>query len=151
MKELEKIYLLKQTPLFNKVKGDYLMSLAEIMEERYTGIQETVVKKGDDGETLYIVAAGRFEVRNKEQILAHLGIGSLFGELAAMVPEKRTASVISLEEGLLFSLNYDAVRLLILLQPEIGFDIIEYLVRRIRENPYQVYTKSIMSGLPTRM
>lgn len=150
MREIEKVYLLKQTPIFVQVKGDHLMALARFMEERYTQPGEVIVQKGDDGETLYLVAAGRFQVSNKDQVLAQLGPGSLFGELAALVPEKRTATVTAIDEGLLLSLSHDAVQSLILLQPEIALDIIEYLVRRIRENPYQMYTKTILAQLPTR-
>ena len=62
---------------------------------------EVVFEEGSPGDCMHLVIAGAFEVRRSEGIeqyvLAHLGPGHAFGELAVLDRTPRTATVVAVE------------------------------------------------------
>jgi len=54
---------------------------------------EEVFREGDIGDSLYIVLSGEAEVVRGESILAHLGPGEVFGEMALIEHTTRSATV----------------------------------------------------------
>lgn len=70
---------------------------------------ETVFRQGAAGDALYIVYKGSVEVRLKRFLLlyktaATLSPGDFFGEIALISAEPRTATVVTVEPTLLFTL-----------------------------------------------
>lgn len=66
---------------------------------------EIVFHEGDPADTLHLIRSGRFAVKvttqyADEAILAVLGAGNIFGELALLSPDApRSATVVALEQG----------------------------------------------------
>ena len=79
---------------------DELASLA--MPSSYAA-GEVVFEEGSPGDCMHLVIAGAFEVRRSEGIeqyvLAHLGPGHAFGELAVLDRTPRTATVVAVEDS----------------------------------------------------
>lgn len=77
---------------------------------------DIVFHEGDTGETLHLVAEGRFGVQTGTAdggrvMLEIASPGDVFGELSIFGPDPhRTASVVTLEEGETRSIDADAVR-----------------------------------------
>ena len=64
---------------------------------------ELIVSQGSDGESLYIVVSGQIRVylsdeTGKEMILGLEGPGAIFGEIAVLDGEPRSASVAAMEQ-----------------------------------------------------
>lgn len=70
---------------------------------------EKVFAKGEPGDAFYIVYKGSVDVRLPQMLVfsksvARLKMGSFFGEIALISREPRTATVVCVEDSLLFSL-----------------------------------------------
>jgi len=79
-----------------------------IVPLRFSARQE-IVRQGEPGSRFYIVNSGKVEVvrrdGNQEQILATLGAGKYFGEVALMKGVYRTATVRAIEDTTVFSID----------------------------------------------
>jgi type IV pilus assembly protein PilB len=73
------------------------------MERREYVPQQTIVREGGPGDAAFLVVSGRVAVRHKdlesgvEFLLAELGPGQMFGEVALLTGKPRTATVVALE------------------------------------------------------
>lgn len=68
---------------------------------------ETIVTKGEVGSTMYIIIAGVAQVHDGEVTLATLKSGDIFGEMAVLDSEVRSASVTTECESLLLCIDRD--------------------------------------------
>lgn len=70
---------------------------------------ERVIQEGDEGELMYVVDQGSFDVYKnvdgKETLVKHVGNGDFFGELALLYNCPRAASVQACEESTLWQLD----------------------------------------------
>ena len=72
----------------------------------------TVVREGERGNCFYIIASGSVRVVLEEAAreVARLGEGNLFGEMAAVCPQPRSATVITTESCELIRFDGTALR-----------------------------------------
>jgi hypothetical protein len=133
MLTIEKVMMLRSVPLFAGVPNQFLADIAEVLGERETEAGEVVIREGEKGDQLYVIAQGAFEVAHRGRLVARLGPRQVFGELAVLDPEPRAATVTSTGEGLLFSLDHEHLDDLMAGNMEIAHGFIRMLCRRIRE------------------
>ena len=98
MLTIEKVIMLKGLSMFSKTSEEILAEVASILEEVELKAGEVVFEKGDVGESMYIIADGRVRVYDGDKIINHLDEKEIFGELALLDPEPRSASVQAVEE-----------------------------------------------------
>jgi CRP/FNR family transcriptional regulator, cyclic AMP receptor protein len=96
-----------------------------------------VVTEGEEGDELYIVRAGEAAVQHGDHIVARLGPGSLFGELAVLDPAPRSADVVATVDTDLLILDRTTLLDLMARRPEVAADVITMLVRRLRTGSYE--------------
>jgi hypothetical protein len=68
------------------------------VEERRFADGETVFRKGDEGDALYLITRGEARVLDDGNELARLRAGAVFGEMALLTGEARNATVIAAGE-----------------------------------------------------
>lgn len=77
-------------------------SSPEILERRFVKKGKTVIREGEPGNSAFLIQSGLVRVymtHGDRQIeLANLGPGQIFGEMALVFDEKRTATVETLED-----------------------------------------------------
>ena len=99
--------------------------------------QEIVVRQGDVGDCMYVVQAGQVEVVRQEgdgEIrLALLSEGDVFGEMALFERETRSATVRSLGEARLLTVDRKTLMRRVHEDPSLAFHIVQGMSRRIRE------------------
>lgn len=87
-------------PVFFSLNEKQLWKLAESLESQHFSKGELVLKKGDPGDTFYIIEEGTFSIFDDKKIeLARVGKGSCFGELALLKQDVRAANVVSMTEA----------------------------------------------------
>ena len=90
---------LRQSEVLGCLPGEALDALAGSARPRRYAAGETVFEEGSPGDCLHLVVGGAFEVRRTEgaelYVLAELGPGHAFGELAVLDRTPRTATVVA--------------------------------------------------------
>lgn len=93
--------LLARSPLFESLSLRARRSLAERFTFETYLAGDLVIREGDQSDAVYAIKAGSVQIYTGEDqapvVLARLGPGELFGEVAAVEGTRRTASVRALE------------------------------------------------------
>lgn len=94
---------ISELPLFAGLTPAETTDLESRMRRREFAPQQTIVREGGPGDAAFLVVSGLVAVRHKdpesgvEFLLAELGAGQMFGEMALITGHPRTASVVALE------------------------------------------------------
>jgi AAA family ATP:ADP antiporter len=132
MTTIEKVLVLKSVSIFSDTPDEILADVASLLEEVEVDAGEPVFQKGDVGTALYIVVEGRVRVTSQDRVLAELGPRDIFGEMAALDPEPRSASVSALEPTSLFRLEQESLYELMADRIEVVRGVIRVLCGRLR-------------------
>src|SRR4051794_20019656 len=89
-------------PLFGGLTGDESAALTPFLRRRAYARGAIIFRRGDPGESLFVIASGAVHVTlssrgGKQLVLARLGPGDFFGELALLDGEPRSANVVAVE------------------------------------------------------
>ena len=96
--------LLGRTSIFAPLPYAALRRLADSLGERRAGAGEVLVRQGDEGDVVYVIADGRASVDQNGDVLRELGPDDVFGELALILDVPRTATVTATEPVVLRTL-----------------------------------------------
>jgi CRP-like cAMP-binding protein len=129
---IEKVVILKSISIFSDTPEDHLAEVASILEPIEVPAGKMIIEKGDIGSSLYVIIDGWVRVHEGERTITELGERDIFGELAALDPEPRMASVTALQETRLFRLDRQSLLELMAEHTEIASGIIRMLCRRLR-------------------
>lgn len=66
-----------------------------------------VVSLGDQAEHFFVIAEGEFKISMHQQVVATLGPGDFFGEIALLRDVPRTATVTATTKGIVYTLGRD--------------------------------------------
>ncbi len=130
---IEKVIILKSVNIFSQTPEEDLVEVASIVEELEVKKGDTVIEKGDIGTSMYIIVTGRMRVTDEGKELAVLEERSVFGELAALDPEPRAATITAVEDSLLFRLEEGPLYDLMAEHVEVVRGILRVLCRRQRD------------------
>lgn len=103
---------LRRTSFFRDLSVAEAAVLGTFMERQAAAVGDTIVRQGEAGDDLYLIEAGRAEVQvvgpsGQRTIVAELGPGDCFGEIALVTGGERTADVIALTPMTLMRLTHD--------------------------------------------
>lgn len=129
---VERVLILKSATLFAETPDNVLAEIAGLVEELAFDSGQTVFKKGDLGDSLYIVYSGSVKVWDGERLLNELGEGEVFGELALLDPEPRLATVKAEEPTNLLRLDAPHFREVLSSQPEVSTAIVRVITKYLR-------------------
>ncbi len=129
---IEKVLVLRNAGIFAETSDEILAGIAAIAAVRDAAAGECIIEMGEAGDSMFIIASGRVKVHHGEHELNQLGTGSVFGEMALLDPEVRSASVTAVEETRLLSLDQQSFFDLIDERPEIARGLLRLLTRRLR-------------------
>jgi len=132
MTTIERVVALQRAPLFAEVPGRTLAAVARRAEEVVVEAGEAVIAEGDVDDHLFALVRGRLRVHQGDRTLTVLDPGATVGELAALVPEPRSASVTALEPAMLLRIDKGVLDELLADRPELARGVIEALVAMIR-------------------
>ena len=127
--------MLAQVPLFAGLSKRHLRHVAQLAEPVRYHAGRTIVEEGFRGGGFFVILEGSAKVVRAPggRVVAQLGPGSYFGELAVIDDRPRTASVISTAPMLTARLSRTDFRKLVRQEPEVALRIMENLSGRIRD------------------
>jgi CRP/FNR family transcriptional regulator len=153
--EQSAVELLRSVPLFADLEEGELERFSHVAVPRSFPAGTRVFHEGDSSDACYIVSEGSFRVTREHSdgraiTLATLGPGEIFGELAMLDGDKRSASAESITDGTLLALPANDVRSLLARNPEIALKLVAGLVRRLRAANARLSRQSFQT-VPSRV
>jgi CRP/FNR family cyclic AMP-dependent transcriptional regulator len=120
---------LSQNVLFQTLSKRELKYLAQFVYERVYNPGEPIFQQNERGLGMYLIAKGRVSIRTassqQEVVVATLGEGSFFGELALVDPSHlRTANAIATERSMLVGFFQPDLLNIVERKPEMGAKIL---------------------------
>ena len=149
------VELLRRVPLFSELSGSELERISQVAVPRSYPADTRVFHEGDPGDACYIVRDGSCRVTREHPdgraiTLATLGPGAIFGELAMLDGERRSASVEATESTELLALPAGDMRRLIREHAEMAEKLVIALTRRLREANERISRQSFQT-VPSRV
>jgi CRP-like cAMP-binding protein len=99
-------------------------------------------REGEPGKEMYVIQAGKVNitktVRDTEKILATLGAGEFFGEMASLNNKPRSAGAVMAEDGKLLVIDPKTFEAMIRGNVEIAVRLIKKLSDRLQEADEQI-------------
>jgi CRP/FNR family transcriptional regulator, cyclic AMP receptor protein len=147
--------LLRHVPLFSELSTAELERIAQVGIPRSFPRDTRVFHEGDTGDACYIVREGACRVTREHPdgraiTLATLGPGAIFGELAMLDGERRSASVEATENTELLALPASDMRNLIREHPGTAEKLVVALTRRLRDANERISRQSFQT-VPSRV
>lgn len=127
-----KAELLAAVPIFGRCSKRDLAAVAKVANEVELPAGHTLIR--EDARVAYsffVLGAGEAEVRRRNRLVAKLGPGDFFGELALILRRPRTATVTLTAPSLLLSISAHNFHPLLMRSPEIQFKLLEALAERL--------------------
>jgi len=135
----ERSALLKRTPLFKDIDGEYLDVLADCLEERSFLPGAVVCTEGEDSQEVFLIVKGDAEIRidsdGHSSKVGRFGSGDCVGEMAVLGDQPRSATIIAGSEGLETLVLCGAdLREVLINQPAIAMQLLRIFSRRLAQH-----------------
>jgi CRP-like cAMP-binding protein len=93
----------------------------------------TLCEEGTPGDAMFIILSGEADIYKGPQLMAQLGAGEMFGEMALLTGEERSASVIAQTPMKLYELDKSDFDGMLTRSPHLASGLSRILARRLRE------------------
>jgi CRP-like cAMP-binding protein len=129
---------MRRIDLFSGFEEAAITRLAEEARSSLFAPGETVIKRGEPGDNMFVVTSGQLSVRigsnGTESETAKLGPGAFFGEMSLLTGSPRQATVIAVSACELLVIDHETFRRLLDDHPDLARQISEKVTERSREN-----------------
>jgi CRP/FNR family cyclic AMP-dependent transcriptional regulator len=147
--------VLSRAPLFSSLDDDAAAALRASMNEVTLPRGDTLFREGDSGDCLYVITDGKIKLGRaaadgRENILAILGPGEMFGELSLFDPKPRTATAVAVVDSTLMSLGHHALDQLLTGRPAVAEAMLAALAQRLRRTNESL-ADLVFSDVPGRV
>lgn len=112
--------ILKTVPLFQSLSQDEHASILTHINMQFYPTHYQLFKKGDSGDSMYIIKSGAVRLADEKGEIATLKEGDFFGEMALIESAQRMASAETLSDCEIFILKKDDFAPLLRNNPEIA-------------------------------
>ncbi|MFN2158336.1 MAG: cyclic nucleotide-binding domain-containing protein [Anaerolineales bacterium] len=130
--DLDKLVILKSVNIFSAIPEPALIKAVDLLKEVNVKNSHTFIHKGDQGSSMFILAEGKMLVHDGDLHLNELHPYDIFGEMAALDPEVRSASITAVEDTLLYELDQEDLLYLVETQSAVTRGIFHILCERMR-------------------
>jgi CRP-like cAMP-binding protein len=147
--------LIQTVPLFSDLSETSLKVITDKMVARSYGKEKMILIEESAGETFFLISEGTVKITRmsddgREVILAILGEGDFFGEMALLDGEGRSANVVALEDAEVLTLQRSDFLDILERFPKIAIHLLKELTTRIRHSDQQIESLSL-SGAEQRI
>lgn len=154
-KQTEFAVVLSMNPLFADLGADALKRISGLCHTQHLAAGEVLFQKGDDGNALFGIRRGQIRIETgasdgSRLTLNFQGAGDMFGEIAVLDGQRRTADAVASEPTELFVLRREDFMSYLEREPKVAIRLIELLCQRIRTASERM-EESMLQPLPVRM
>jgi len=135
---LDRLNVLRSVSIFAGTPDELLAAVSAVLKELRFPAGARIFSKGDLGDCLYIIAEGQVRVHDGERTLTILNRGEVFGEMAALDPEVRSASITAVADTRLFRLERGPLYQVMAQRIEVAQGIIHVLSQRLRGSLHEM-------------
>jgi CRP-like cAMP-binding protein/CheY-like chemotaxis protein len=131
--------ILKEVPIFKMLGKESINFIVERLKFKTFDNNETIFLTGDPGDTMYIIISGSVDIlisgpdSSSEQVVATLGPGDYFGEMALLTGETRSASVKTKDSCEMFLLHQNDFDVILERFPSISLSMGKIVSKRLRD------------------
>jgi ATP-binding cassette subfamily B protein len=125
---------LRDVELLSSLDDDQLGEVAALLTSQQHLPDDVVFSQGDRGDALYIVARGRIEIVQDDEVIRVLEDGDHFGEIALVSAEERTAGARVANPTVLLRLAREAFDGLLDRHPDLRDAIVQSAHRRLEQD-----------------
>ena len=135
-KEIETVSILKRTLVFKNLDIESLYELLRIGEFVSYNSGQTVLRKGEIADKLYVLIKGKAEMFRNEtkDDASFVECGEMFGEEDIIEKSRRLSTVNTLEPSIFFKINGDEFTTLVKTNNEVAFSLLEVLASKLRSD-----------------
>jgi len=139
---------LASVPIFARCSPEELESIAANLERVEVERDAVIFREGDSAEDMFVIARGQVrivsDVETEKVVLAHLGPGDFFGEMALLSGGERSAGAIATTDTTLLRLASGRFRELLTAQPAINEEVDKVLAERVsRGNNFRFQNEAV--------
>src|SRR6201985_3521153 len=147
--------ILKMNPMFADLGADELQRISGLCHTQHLAVGEVLFQKGDPGDALFGVRRGQIRIETgasdgSRLTLNFMGSGDLFGEVAVLDGQSRTAEATEGAARELFVLRREDFLSFLEREPKVAIKIIALLCQRIRWQSARM-GESVLQPLPVRL
>ena len=147
--------VLRQAPLFSALDDEAATALRSSMAEARLRRGDVLFHEGDSGDKLYVVLDGKVKLGRtssdgRENLLAILGPGQMFGELSLFDPGPRSATVTAVTDATFGSLSHEDLLKWLEGRPQVARGLLSQLASRLRKSN-DVVADLVFSDVPGRV
>ena len=127
------VNILHNVALFKPLSDDDLMDIAVDMRRLHLNAGQTLVREGDQGQSLFLLIEGLLDVfvttNHGEERVGRIHPGECFGEMSLLTGERRAATIRPAVESIVYEVGKTAMRELMTRRPALA----EILARLLAE------------------
>ena len=147
--------IIARIPLFEGMSPEEQDELRAMMTQTTLRRGETLFTEGDAGDRLYILLSGKVKLGRtaadgRENMVAIMGPGDVFGEMALFDPSPRSTNAVAVSETRLAAIKHESFKRAQQLDPSISDQVIKTLARRLR-HANEALADLVFSDVPGRV
>lgn len=128
---------LQGVPFFTQLPEEEIIALAVLLVMRRFNQGQVIFHHGDPGGLLYIISRGKVKISHstqdgQEALLAILGAGDFFGELALLDDSPRSATAEALDNTETLTLHREDFRHYLSSNPDFAMHVLQTMAKHIR-------------------
>ena len=124
--------ILMGVPLFSELSKRHVKRIADLMDEERYHEGASVVREGEDGDSMYVLVEGQADVRRGDRTVDRLLPGDFFGEISLLDAGPRTATIVADTPITVLAIRRGPFNRMLEQEPEIAARILTALARRLR-------------------
>jgi CRP-like cAMP-binding protein len=128
-----KVEALRGVSLFSELRGKDLEQVAQLADEVDLPTGYVLMREGETGSQMFIIASGEARVEHGGRLIATLGPGAVLGEMAIVSEGPRVATATLTKPARLFVLTHGAFHTLLETQAAVRDCVLNEVARRLRE------------------
>lgn len=147
--------VVKKAPLFASLSDDEVESLRSSMVPHHLARGAILFREGDPGDRLYVIVTGKVKLGRtsgdgRDNLMAVLGPGEMFGELSLFDPGTRSLTATAVSDTELIGLGSDDLERYLTSNPDVAKHLLRALGQRLRRTNESL-ADLVFSDVPGRV